>query len=443
MLSPETTNNHSESEEIRMHTQSISGIRVDAVENAQWKTCKNLLRERLPAPFYKSFIEPIKSGECTDDSITLHCEERIIPHINSRYMNDIITAFADTAFHGQVSLRSFQKKINSSQSEKPQNSENNFRDFLPNPANEAEFKLIQELNFPETILFLTGPTGSGKSTFAKIIIKAAEKNGLKGLRFSLEEFITEFAESLKTKSTENWKTSLRECSLLIIDDFQFIKKGALRTQEELRSLIDSLHKSDGKLIICSDKSPEAHPLQPDILSRIQSGRMVQVLLPEKRQREEILNAECRRLNVVLSSVEISRIAASIPDDIRKLKSAVSRLKYRRYATDIHAHIGDLFTAASIKPHQVLKEVASHFQLDVDAVTGPARDRKFVIPRQITAYLCQELLGMKLTDIAALLGRKDHSGIVHSRKRVEKLMETDLFYTEEIRKIRQKIQNESC
>jgi chromosomal replication initiator protein len=49
----------------------------------------------------------------------------------------------------------------------------------------------------------------------------------------------------------------------------------------------------------------------------------------------------------------------------------------------------------------------------------------VIPRQIAIYLCRELTKASFPEIGDKFGGKDHSTIIHSVKKITRLLDSDL------------------
>ena len=53
-----------------------------------------------------------------------------------------------------------------------------------------------------------------------------------------------------------------------------------------------------------------------------------------------------------------------------------------------------------------------------------KDRKFVIPRQISIFICCSLTEYSTTEIGNEFGGRDHTTIMHAREKVESLLKTD-------------------
>ncbi len=325
------------------------------------------------------------------------------------------------------------------------------RVFLAHPTNLGPVRKLRSLSFPGSTALLSGPSGSGKTMLVREIVAATnvQKSASQTARYlSLETFLTEFSLACKTRETIEWRRALREHSLIVIDDFQFIKASAKKSQEELRNLLDDFESRGSKLVLVSDTEFNRLPLQADLKSRLYPAYRLELRWPDAEGRARILDQELGRLGLPAGEIPTDYLAGRIMGDIRKITSAALRLRHLEdmpeegvpgpapySAENLDRTLGDLYEAPDeIDPALVLEKVAQFFGLETAAVQGPAREKKYVLARHLTAYICVEHLKMKLTDTAALLGRKDHGSVIHARKKIRDLMEKDLFLKKQIRDI---------
>ena len=54
-------------------------------------------------------------------------------------------------------------------------------------------------------------------------------------------------------------------------------------------------------------------------------------------------------------------------------------------------------------------------MKAEDITSKKRNSEFVQPRQVVMYLCRELTDTSFTNIGKLLGKKDHTTIIHGVK----------------------------
>jgi len=69
--------------------------------------------------------------------------------------------------------------------------------------------------------------------------------------------------------------------------------------------------------------------------------------------------------------------------------------------------------------QVIERTARHFQITLEDMLGPKRDKDIVVPRQVAMYMLRSELHLSFPKIAHELGRKDHTTAIHSVEKIEK------------------------
>jgi chromosomal replication initiator protein len=74
---------------------------------------------------------------------------------------------------------------------------------------------------------------------------------------------------------------------------------------------------------------------------------------------------------------------------------------------------------------IQKYVADYFNIKTSDLKSEKRLKNLVIPRQIAIYLCRELTKASFPEIGDKFGGKDHSTIIHSVKKITRLLESDL------------------
>src|SRR5205823_10513795 len=74
--------------------------------------------------------------------------------------------------------------------------------------------------------------------------------------------------------------------------------------------------------------------------------------------------------------------------------------------------------------QIIERTARHFQVPVEDIVGPKRDKDIVVPRQIAMYMLRNELKLSYPKIARELGRKDHTTAIHSVGKIDKEARAD-------------------
>ncbi|MGH9059890.1 MAG: helix-turn-helix domain-containing protein [Acidimicrobiales bacterium] len=80
---------------------------------------------------------------------------------------------------------------------------------------------------------------------------------------------------------------------------------------------------------------------------------------------------------------------------------------------------------------MLAVTAGTWGLSVHEVTSASRRAQLVAARHAAVYLARELLGLSWAELAALVGRWDHSTAVSSHARALVLLEADPGFAERV------------
>ena len=83
---------------------------------------------------------------------------------------------------------------------------------------------------------------------------------------------------------------------------------------------------------------------------------------------------------------------------------------------------------------IMDKVCTHYNVTVAQVNSKSRKRDFVTARQVSMYLAQKYTKMPASRIGKLVGNRDHSTVIHSCAQVEKRMQVDGAFSEEMMSI---------
>lgn len=281
-------------------------------------------------------------------------------------------------------------------------------------------------------LYIYGGPGLGKTHLIHSIGNfILEQNpGLRVLYVTSEEFTNEVIESIRTGNATAM-TKLREkyrtVDVLMIDDIQFII-GKESTQEEFFHTFNVLHSAGKQIVLTSDKPPkEMETLEERIQSRFEWGLMADIGLPDYETRMAILRRKVEADEMELSDEILNYIANNIKSNIRELEGALNKLlAYGNLVkTEITMDIAvkelqNIITPdkpKEITPQLIIEVVSEHFQISVDQIISKAKSSDIVRPRQIAMYLCKNMTDSTVESIGVLLGKRDHSTVLHGVKKI--------------------------
>ena len=86
---------------------------------------------------------------------------------------------------------------------------------------------------------------------------------------------------------------------------------------------------------------------------------------------------------------------------------------------------------------IVAEVAAFHTITADQILSPNRTHRIVRPRQIACYLAKNLTKLSLSQIGTRIGGRDHTTVLHSIQKVERLMVSDELLANQIDALRQR------
>lgn len=278
-------------------------------------------------------------------------------------------------------------------------------------------------------LFIYGGVGIGKTHLIQAVGNALlqRKPDAHVVYVSTEQFVQEFIDAVRYKKNTDFASYYRNADLLIIDDVQFIA-GKDKTQEEFFHTFNALHQANKQIIISSDKPPKDIPtLEERLRSRFAWGMTIDMQAPDFETRCAILQSKAHTHDASLPQPVVEYLATHIQTNIRELEGALNQLlafcEMRGLEPDLTIVTGLLGSAKTRPKHlsakQIIERTARHFQINMDDILGPKRDKDIVVPRQVAMYILRSELHLSFPKIARELGRKDHTTAIHSVEKIEK------------------------
>ena len=249
-----------------------------------------------------------------------------------------------------------------------------------------------------------------------------------------ENFTNEFTASLKNQTIDNFKKKYRSLDVLLLDDIQFLE-GKEGTQEELFHTFNSIYDKNGQIVFTSDRPiKELKGFTERISSRFSRGLNVDLQPPNYENRLAIIQKKLELLHKSIPQDVIEYIAKNCQTNVRDIESCITKsigfaelvgkpLTVEIAQNQLRDTINDPYSG-TITIENIQKVVAEHYNVSVADLKSKKKDRKFVIPRQISIFICCSLTEYSTTEIGNEFGGRDHTTIMHARDKVESLLKTD-------------------
>ena len=327
-----------------------------------------------------------------------------------------------------------------------------FENFIVGAGNELAYAACQAIvanpGSKYNPLFLYGGVGIGKTHLIQAVgNEILNKNPDARIVYaSTEQFVQEFVDALRFKKNTDFAGFYRGADVLIVDDVQFLA-GKEKIQEEFFHTFNALHQANKQIIISSDKPPREIPtLEERLRSRFVWGMSIDMQNPDFETRCAIIQTKAESHGLELTSDVTEYLANYVQTNIRELEGALNQLlafcEMRELEPTLDVTVSLLGSGKSrpkhISPRQIIERTAKYFQIPMEDIMGPKRDKDIVVPRQIAMYILRSELHLSFPKIARELGRKDHTTAIHSIDKIEKESVIDNGVKTAIAKIKEKL-----
>lgn len=448
---------------------------MDNIKNS-WDQIKEKIADEygLSDVSYSTWIEPLKIGPVTENSVTI-----LIPSDQSHALNYISSKYKDF-FQVTISemfdrkyeisfrlekdsditnvMRTSQESVYNLNYETANlNPKYKFNSFVVGGSNKlAHSACLAVAESPGQIynpLFLYGGAGLGKTHLMHSIGHFILENNpnAKILYVTSEQFTNEVIDSIRSgnpASTKKLRDKYRYVDVLIIDDIQFII-GKEQTQEEFFNTFNTLHQNGKQIILSSDKPPkEMETLDERFRSRFGMGLIADIQPPDYETRMAILAEKAKSIGKDIDEEVFNYIATNIKSNIRELEGAFNKIVAYSKLNNVDINMNNAEEALKdiiypdkpkeITPSYILKEVCDEYNVLIEDVAGKKRDAKFVEPRFIVMYLCRELTDASFKEIAKILGKKDHTTVMHGVKDIEERIKAEEELSTRVKAIKSRI-----
>ena len=176
-------------------------------------------------------------------------------------------------------------------------------------------------------LFIYSSSGMGKSHILHGIAHyAARVHPEYGVAYvAVESFLEELTQALRDGAEEDLRIRYEELHILLLDDVQFLR-GQKEAQEMLLRLLDEMSKSEGQVVLASDRPPsEIDGMDQRLITRFSGGLLVDIGLPEYETRVAILMRRAEERGQTFEAGVAEAIAKYDFRNVRELTGALNKI----------------------------------------------------------------------------------------------------------------------
>jgi chromosomal replication initiator protein len=317
-------------------------------------------------------------------------------------------------------------------------------------AHAAALAVSERLSRAYNPLFLYGGVGMGKTHLMQAIAhKIKQVHPESRIEYATaEKFTNDLIGRLRSGSEQmiTFRDYYRSKDVLLVDDIQFIANKE-RTQEEFFHTFNALH-GDGRLIVLSSDRPpkELVQLEERLRSRFEWGLIADIqqpdletkiaILMQKAQAEKQLNPSTPELPQEVAEF----IAGKNRSNVRELEGALIRLLAYCSLKGLQVTIPVAQEALKniidqqerkVEIETILRAVAELYGVRPADLKARDNSQRVARPRQVVMYVARKMTGASLSEIARFFNKKDHSTVIYSIAKVEKMRSTDKDLDREI------------
>ena len=439
---------------------------------AVWEVAYNFLKKSLPEHAIGAWFEPLKPVEFSGNKLILEVPNQFFCEwIDSHYKKHLLTALNQKSKEKNTSYRFIVN--NNSKKIKPEpllqrqqgkntnrtfnniNKQYTFNNFIEGSNNEfAKNAALSVSQNPGQNAFnpliIYGGVGLGKTHLMHAIGNEASAHNasLNIVIVTSEKFTLDFVNSLRKNKTIEFAQRYRSADILMVDDIQFFR-GKEQTQEQFFHTFNVLHQSGKQIVMTTDKYPgEMKGLQTRLLSRFQSGLSVDVQPPNFEVRIAILLEKAEQNGIMLDYDVIEFIARNITDNIRDLEGTIIRilakssLLNKEIDSDLVRGVVRERTSGRLKTNitieDIVKKVSIKSFVKEKDIVGKSRKMEIAEARQMSMYLCREIMGISLSNIGVYFGGRDHTTVLHAIKKITNKCENNTGLNNTIKSLRREL-----
>lgn len=282
-------------------------------------------------------------------------------------------------------------------------------------------------------LFIYGESGLGKTHLLYAIAHTIHRNhpGYRIVYIKGDSFTNELIQAIREGRNQEFRDKYRAADVFLMDDVQFIA-GRESTQEEMFHTFNTLYEAGRQIVFTADRPPkEMLRLDDRLRTRFEWGLPVDIQPPDYETRVAIIKNKAIRRGMNLPEPVLQYIADNITSNVRQIEGTVNKIlafqELMGESVDVETvtrAVRDMFKDKAEflpSPDVIIEECCKFYTIENDALRGQGRTKDTALARQIAMYQIRRMTNLSLKEIGKEFEGRDHTTVMHSIDRVEKLI----------------------
>ncbi|NCB52901.1 MAG: chromosomal replication initiator protein DnaA [Clostridia bacterium] len=295
-------------------------------------------------------------------------------------------------------------------------------------------------------LFVYGESGLGKTHLLYAIAHTIHQShpDYRIVYIKGDAFTNELIQAIREGRNQEFREKYRAADVFLMDDVQFIA-GRDSTQEEMFHTFNTLYEAKKQIVFTADRPPkEMLRLEDRLKTRFEWGLLADIQPPDYETRVAIIKNKAIRMGVEMPEAVLQYVAENITANVRQIEGTVNKIMALRDLEDsdvdsatVARAVRDMFKDPSdILPSSdvIIDEVCKFYNIEQDALKGQGRTKDTALARQIAMYLIRQMTSLSLKEIGREFENRDHTTVLHSIDRIDKLKKTNPETAEVIKDI---------
>lgn len=340
------------------------------------------------------------------------------------------------------------------------NSRYALENFIVGPTNELAFTTARAICEDDSVrvnpVFIHGGCGLGKTHLLHGVCNSfrVRKPQAKIHYTTGEQFTNDFVAALRANKLDAFRRQIRRLDLLAVDDVHFLANKT-QTQQEFLHSFDAIDLGGARVVLASDSHPKLiQQFSSALISRCVRGMVVEVRPPDASMRAALVRALAQRRGITLLDSVVELLASRAVGSVREIEGMLTKL-HAMAMLESNRRPGTLTAAASQMAGGALDQPIGHtianrlFQDDFPRhprhtvafesilsivsdqmgvpraqIMASGRHTNAVLARSLCVHLARKMTPMSFPEIAAALGRKNHSTVITASQRIERQLQAN-------------------